>query len=339
MRQPGASPLKAASGICVRCNAPFRYQYRNGRRSVCDACLDADRTGSKRYAPRPCPDCGRTMRRSPHASRCLSCQRSRQRDLGRAARTDAPQDRTTNCQGCGDQFTYRKAPGRGGVRRLCDNCQRERKQQWNETRRGPLRIAYGVKPTPCAQCGTEFQPSNLAHRYCSRACGARAHRARRATGNQPQLGVRNCQRCEVEFRQSAARQVFCSDGCRYQAFKEGRYSATAYAFTYRGLTVNLTASRVNQMRRDFGLLPDEYEARWTRQRGKCAICRSALTDKPHPHIDHDPRTMRVRGLLCASCNMALGYLKDDPTVIDRAAAYLRDSRNKGRSNGRQHDER
>jgi hypothetical protein len=126
--------------------------------------------------------------------------------------------------------------------------------------------------------------------------------------------------------QAAGRQVFCSDGCRYQAFKEGRYAATAYAFTYRGITVNLTASRVNQVRRDFGLLPDEYAALWKRQRGKCAVCRSPLTDRPHPHIDHDPRSMRVRGLLCASCNMALGYLKDDPQVIDRAAAYLRDSR-------------
>jgi hypothetical protein len=40
--------------------------------------------------------------------------------------------------------------------------------------------------------------------------------------------------------------------------------------------------------------------------------------------------MRVRGLLCVSCNMALGYLKDDPKVIDRAADYLRDSRNRGK---------
>jgi len=31
----------------------------------------------------------------------------------------------------------------------------------------------------------------------------------------------------------------------------------------------------------------------------------------------------VRGLLCNSCNLVLGYVKDDPVVLDRLAAYLR----------------
>lgn len=330
MRQPGSAAPKTASGICLECNLPFTYQFRSGRRSLCEDCLDGRNQPKRTYPTRKCPDCGKTMRRAPNASRCLSCQRTRQRGIRRTARlNDGPTERTTTCDRCGDQFTYTKPPGRGGTRRLCDDCDRERKQTWAEARRQPLRAAYGLKPRPCAACGEDFQPTTSTHVYCSRACGARAARSRKASKTGRPLGIRSCSQCGTDFHQRGARQRFCSDACRYESFKAGRYVATAHGFTYRGVAVSITAARVSQMRRDFGLTPGEYEAMWKRQRGRCAVCRAAMTDKPHPHIDHDPKTMRVRGLLCVSCNMALGYLKDDPQVIDRAAAYLRDSRNKG----------
>jgi hypothetical protein len=39
-------------------------------------------------------------------------------------------------------------------------------------------------------------------------------------------------------------------------------------------------------------------------------------------VDHDHATGRVRGLLCAACNAALGLLQDNPRVILSAADYL-----------------
>nr|WP_326581467.1 endonuclease VII domain-containing protein [Actinacidiphila glaucinigra] len=52
--------------------------------------------------------------------------------------------------------------------------------------------------------------------------------------------------------------------------------------------------------------------------GICCIC----LDAPAEHVDHDHGTGRVRGVLCFSCNAALGQFKDRPDVIRRAAAYV-----------------
>lgn len=55
----------------------------------------------------------------------------------------------------------------------------------------------------------------------------------------------------------------------------------------------------------------------------CNICGSTFSSPRDRHIDHDHASGRVRGLLCSHCNIAIGMLKDDPEVVDRAAAYLR----------------
>ncbi|MFJ6757867.1 endonuclease VII domain-containing protein [Streptomyces sp. NPDC091273] len=50
----------------------------------------------------------------------------------------------------------------------------------------------------------------------------------------------------------------------------------------------------------------------------CAICQEGLAE----HVDHDHQTGKVRGVLCFSCNAALGQFKDRPDVMRRAAAYV-----------------
>ncbi len=75
---------------------------------------------------------------------------------------------------------------------------------------------------------------------------------------------------------------------------------------------------------EFGATHAEVDAMLRDQQGRCAICR---TDRPGAAdewcIDHDHVTGHVRGLLCGSCNLAIGLLKDDPTVLDTAANYIR----------------
>nr|WP_308440241.1 endonuclease VII domain-containing protein [Streptomyces mashuensis] len=54
------------------------------------------------------------------------------------------------------------------------------------------------------------------------------------------------------------------------------------------------------------------------QGGVCCICLSA---RP-VHVDHCHATDKVRGVLCFSCNAALGQFKDRPDALRRAADYL-----------------
>lgn len=80
----------------------------------------------------------------------------------------------------------------------------------------------------------------------------------------------------------------------------------------------------------FGLTRQAWEAIFAAQDGCCAICsesllptRASRRDKRGACLDHDHRTQKVRGLLCARCNQGIGLLRDSVVIAEKAAAYLR----------------
>ncbi|MFF5551809.1 endonuclease VII domain-containing protein [Streptomyces olivaceoviridis] len=90
-----------------------------------------------------------------------------------------------------------------------------------------------------------------------------------------------------------------------------------------GLSTRCKACRAVQgrelhLKRQYGLTEAERDELVTAQGGVCCICLSA----PPAHVDHCHETGRVRGVLCFSCNAALGQFKDRPDVIRRAAVYV-----------------
>ena len=61
--------------------------------------------------------------------------------------------------------------------------------------------------------------------------------------------------------------------------------------------------------------------------GKCDICGSAGDGRwSELNIDHCHDTNDFRGMLCSSCNRALGYFKDSIELLEKAVQYLKDSR-------------
>ena len=111
----------------------------------------------------------------------------------------------------------------------------------------------------------------------------------------------------------------------------------------RGLRLNCKPCRSKRDREDklkrfYNITSEEYDRLLLTQNGLCKICRRAerLIDTRTGEImslavDHDhsccPGTKTcgqcIRGLLCSSCNTALGLLDDDIDHLVRSILYLR----------------
>jgi hypothetical protein len=79
-----------------------------------------------------------------------------------------------------------------------------------------------------------------------------------------------------------------------------------------------------QLKRRIGKTLADKQLLFDSQQGKCAICEIGI-ELLASHYDHIHHTKPVvtRGLLCGTCNRALGFFKDDPALLERAAAYIR----------------
>lgn len=136
----------------------------------------------------------------------------------------------------------------------------------------------------------------------------RSDRAKRERIEIKTKADRKCEWCEaplsVELRQGAK---FCS---------KAHYSAHRWAVGISG-----KATRKWHFEAHYGLTVEEIDAMAAKG---CQIC--GTTDWPsrhhRPHVDHDHKTGRVRGVLCGECNTGLGKFKDSPDLLRNAIAYL-----------------
>lgn len=71
------------------------------------------------------------------------------------------------------------------------------------------------------------------------------------------------------------------------------------------------------LRQRYGITLDTRKKMATKQRNRCAICRRKVALV----VDHDHKTGRVRGLLCNSCNRAIGLLSTQ-RLLNAAKEYL-----------------
>ena len=74
----------------------------------------------------------------------------------------------------------------------------------------------------------------------------------------------------------------------------------------------------------YGLEFEDYTEMLEKQNFTCAICSrpERYKGKKNLAVDHCHKTGAVRGLLCSSCNKALGLLEDNLEFIRNAEEYL-----------------
>lgn len=78
--------------------------------------------------------------------------------------------------------------------------------------------------------------------------------------------------------------------------------------------------RKRHLRNRYGITLEQYGEMYENQRGLCMICEEK---KDVLCVDHCHSGGAIRGLLCHNCNRALGMLKDNVDIINRAILYLR----------------
>lgn len=189
---------------------------------------------------------------------------------------------------------FSKAPrGKYGVKASCKECDADRHAKLTEGRE---------RKKPGKPKGA---PKNPADPKTCRKCGVTKAYAdfslsRRETPTRNAVYRSECKECNSE----RARQWFADN-----------------------------SERANDNRRrwalqnTYGLSIAEYDALLRKQGGVCAICGKAehteRDGKPtRMPVDHCHQTGAIRGLLCQTCNRAIGLLKDDVIILRRAIAYL-----------------
>lgn len=90
--------------------------------------------------------------------------------------------------------------------------------------------------------------------------------------------------------------------------------------------VRRARGRANFLRNNHGITPGDFDAMMKQQGGVCAICSRPPSGKTRRtsvlQVDHDHDTGKIRGLLCDTCNTALGRLGDNAEGIRRVLEYL-----------------
>lgn len=86
-------------------------------------------------------------------------------------------------------------------------------------------------------------------------------------------------------------------------------------------------TRCSKLKNRYGVTSEEFDSMFEKQSGLCKICKKPETMVRKGEVlslvvDHNHVTGYVRGLLCHRCNTAIGFLRESPEVIRKAASYL-----------------
>jgi hypothetical protein len=82
-------------------------------------------------------------------------------------------------------------------------------------------------------------------------------------------------------------------------------------------------SRDHHLKTMYGITQEDYNIMFEKQDGCCAICKKHQTEVSRAlSVDHCHETGKVRGLLCHTCNSAIGKFYDNVSLLENAINYL-----------------
>lgn len=127
-----------------------------------------------------------------------------------------------------------------------------------------------------------------------------------------------CYRSDLKFRDAKVRERQNAKCRRW--YKENRAYALAEKKAYHAKNYKAKI-RDYKLRSKYGITLQEYGLLFLKQKGQCGICDRVPQGKMPLFVDHDHKTKRVRGLLCASCNSSLGIF-DNTTLRPKVEKWI-----------------
>lgn len=203
------------------------------------------------------------------------------------------------CPVCGDPVPPRKAAG-GKPKIYCGvACLRAKAEQVRKERRSP-RVIHGCERSGCHNL---FRVRGSHNQFCGQPCWASDYWKRQRRLNAKLLTCRH-PLCSNIFWPTSSSNKFCQPQCGAEHHK---------AIQVAGKT---------------GISPEAYIHIEAASTGRCEICdqpeRATYLGKTKTlALDHDHATGAPRGLLCRSCNLAIGNMDDDVDRLQAAIAYLK----------------
>lgn len=97
-----------------------------------------------------------------------------------------------------------------------------------------------------------------------------------------------------------------------------------YAAAWR--SKNPGRQHATDIKRHYGLSIENYNKLLAQQNCQCKICgkqHDPSVNRGRLYVDHCHNSKKVRGLLCGKCNVALGNMDDDVSLLEKALAYLK----------------
>ena len=81
------------------------------------------------------------------------------------------------------------------------------------------------------------------------------------------------------------------------------------------------------LKTNYNITFEQLDKLYLEQNDCCKICNTHkdnnISHKGVLCVDHDHKTLEVRGLLCGKCNTAIGLLNDNTDLLDKAKQYLK----------------
>lgn len=161
------------------------------------------------------------------------------------------------------------------------------------------------KEKPCSQC-KKIKPLNEFYR--DNTAGMKLGRRSVCI----ECGKENNKRPEVKAQKNKSAKKFRQTK-RYKDYQEKYKKTEAYKLKTKKWNFKIR----------YGITPDDYNQLFEQQNGCCAICGKHQSElKRKLNVDHSHQTNEIRGLLCHSCNVALGMVEEDIVILEKMKRYL-----------------